>query len=454
MREKALKWMIFFLVCFAVLFACVLLIFHAANKPAASPVSESPLPTVPVSSSPAPVQTEPVITATPSAAPTGSPTPVPTATPDFTSMEEAEKLKLYINSMSLSDKIGQLVMFGFTGTTSVNLDFRNLMKKYHIGNVVLYGDNTNSNHENGGLNDAKILTRKLNKYNESDIPLLISIDIEGGRVLRFRWKKTLYSAKSLGKKNDEKVAYDQFYYVGTNLKEAGINMNLAPVLDIAPEPSKTFLDTRIISNDPEIASKIGIAAVKGLNDSACLSTAKHFPGHGGTSQDSHSTTPVVKKTLQEMQAYDLIPFKNCIASGIDAVLVAHISYPELDPTDIASMSKTIITDILRNELGHDGIVMSDDFRMSGLKSRYSTKEAAVKFILAGGDIILCGPRHDLQEQIIEGLINAAENGTLSEARINESVTRILTKKMKVTGWRPFSESVTDATGNTASEPTT
>ena len=139
-----------------------------------------------------------------------------------------------------------------------------------------------------------------------------------------------------------------------------------------------------------------------------------------------------------MEDYDLIPFASAVQSGVDTVLVAHISYPNLDPDDIASMSDTIITDILRKDLGHTGIVMSDDFRMGGLKSRYSVSDAAVRFILAGGDLILCGPRQDLQIQIMEGLTKAAEDGTLSEERINESVRRILQKKMKVSSWTPES----------------
>ena len=215
-------------------------------------------------------------------------------------------------------------------------------------------------------------------------------------------------------------------------------MNLAPVLDVAEEPMQTFLTTRIISSDASITAEMGRSIIEGLNDAACLSTAKHFPGHGATTEDTHATTPVVNKTLEELENYELIPFRAGIEAGVDAVLVAHILYPELDSANIASMSQTIMSGLLRDTCGFSGIIMSDDFRMGGLTTRHDVGEAAVRFILAGGDLILCGPRSDLQHKIMTSLTDAAESGILSEARIDESVRRILEKKMKVTDWRPIS----------------
>jgi len=198
----------------------------------------------------------------------------------------------------------------------------------------------------------------------------------------------------------------------------------------------TFLTSRIISSDADTAAAIGAATIEGLKTAGCLSAAKHFPGHGGTNADSHAAMPVVDKSLDAMRGYDLIPFMAGIKAGVDIVLVAHISYPQLDENDIASMSAPIISGLLREELGFSGVVMSDDFRMGGLTGRYDVGEAAVRFINAGGDLILCGAVAESQIAIMQALQAAAADGSLSEARINESLMRILLLKLKSGLWTP------------------
>ena len=216
----------------------------------------------------------------------------------------------------------------------------------------------------------------------------------------------------------------------------GINTDLAPVLDVAKSPSKTFLGKRIISSDEQVVARIGCACVEGLQIGGCLSIVKHFPGHGATAADSHNTTPVVKKTLEELEGYELYPFRQAVSAGVDGVMVAHISYPEIDPNYIASQSEILISDLLRGDMGFEGIVMSDDFRMDGLRSKTNLEQAAVRFILAGGDLILCGANHTYQRSILKGLTDAVASGTISEERLNESVIRLLTAKMKITDWEP------------------
>lgn len=382
-----------------------------------------------------PVIQQPTVTETP------APTEVPQATeevPSFSTEEEA--LRAYVEAMPLEDKLGQLVMFGFSGVTEPSSEFTRILYEYHVGNIVLYGGNINrTNAEDGGFLDAARLTTRLEDINPTEIPFLVSIDIEGGRVQRFKWDDAPVSANTIGKKNDSDLAYSQFFTVGETLRDVGINMNLAPVLDVAKDPMKTFLTTRIISSNAETAAAMGSDIIRGLNDAGCLSTAKHFPGHGATTEDTHETTPIVNKSLEDLESYELIPFRAGVEAGVDAMLVAHILYPKLDESHIASMSERVITDLLRDEMGFTGIVMSDDFRMGGLTLRYDVGDAAVRFLLAGGDLILCGPRTDLQIKIMKALSAAAADGTLSDARINESVIRILEKKMKVTGWTPYGE---------------
>ena len=364
----------------------------------------------------------------PDVPPTPEPTPVPTRSPE-------ERLYAYIAGMTDAEKIGQLCMFGFSGTKEISADFKKILEEYCVGNVILYGQNVSRTNSDGGFSQCKQLTNSVRSANRSGIPLLISIDVEGGRVTRFRWKKTLLSAQSLGSKDDAERAREQFQYIAEGLLSAGINVDLAPCLDVAKKPSLTFLNNRIISSDEEIAARIGLACVEGLHDGGCLSIVKHFPGHGATTADSHENTPVVNKTYEELMQYELVPFAEALTEA-DAVMVAHISYPEIDESHIASQSYMFITEILRGELCFDGIVLSDDFRMEGLRKQTSLKNGAVQFILAGGDMILCGANHSYQREILKGLSEAIENGTISEDRLNESVYRILSAKMQ-TGWDPF-----------------
>ena len=386
---------------------------RTAEPSVASPVVETPSPS-------------PVATATPSPAPTEVPTPSPSPTP---CVDPA--VLSAMDGMSTEDKVGQLVMFGFSGTTKPDDSFVTLMHRYRIGNVILLADNIKTGDSDGGFKRAGRLTTALQKANETGIPMLISIDVEGGKVVRFSWRPGLKSPSDLGSAGDTDAAREQFTRIGTALTAAGINLDLAPVLDVAENPSKTYLGTRIISSDANVVADIGSAAIEGLHAGGCLSAAKHFPGHGGTTLDSHKAVPAISKSYEEMAAYDLVPFTAAIETGVDAIMTAHIHYSGLDSSNIATLSHAILTDLLRGEMGFDGVVISDDFRMTALQRSADTAEAAVQFILAGGDIILCGPDASMQETIMEALLTAVQDGTITEARLNESVARILTLKQRI-----------------------
>ncbi len=386
------------------------------SLPPAPSIPSSPLPTAPLTPEPTP-----------------EPTPVPTPSP---TLSPEDRLYAYIDGMSTEEKIGQLCMFGFSGTKEISAEFKGIMRDYHIGNVILYGQNMVRTNGDGGFSQCRKLTDSVRAASSSDIPLLISTDVEGGNVTRFHWSKTLSSAKTLGSKNDTDRAEEQFRYIAEGLLSAGINTDLAPCLDVAKDPDGTFLKNRIISSDEETVARIGAACIDGLHEGGCLSIVKHFPGHGATDDDSHAETPVVQKTHDALMDYELVPFMRAL-SGADGVMVAHISYPKIDSAHIASQSYVFMTEILRDELGFEGFIMSDDFRMAGLRNQTSLKNGAVQFILAGGDLILCGANHSYQRQILTGLYEAVESGVLSEERLNESVYRILTAKMQATGWDPY-----------------
>ena len=376
----------------------------------------------------------PLFTAAPTPAPT--PTPEPTPTPTPTPVPVEARIREYVAGMSDREKIGQLVMFGFTGTNAVSSEFAKIMEDHAVGNVILYGNNISREDRDGGFDRCAKLTRDVRAHTAAGIPPLISIDVEGGNVTRFRWRIATQSAGSLGKKNDAEEAHLQFQRIATSLRDVGVNTDLAPVLDVARDPAKTFLGSRIISGDEEIAARIGCACVEGLQMGGCLSVAKHFPGHGATASDSHDVTPVVKKSLDALRDYELFPFRQAVAAGVDGVMMAHILYSEIDPDYIASQSEIIMTELLRREMGFEGVIMADDFRMNGLRSKTPLDQAAVRFILAGGDLILCGANHSYQQSILKGLTAAVADGTIPRERLDESVVRILTAKMKVTDWRP------------------
>lgn len=414
------------------LFLIAILMMGCTNEPDApigvvTPAAQTPE-TVEVTAIPEPVSPDPTpkTPATDDIKPAETPAPTPS---------DEDRLRAYIDGMTDAEKIGQLCMFGFSGTKEISAEFKKLLDEYRIGSVMLYGQNVARTNSDGGFQQCKKLTDSVNAANASEIPLLIGIDVEGGHVTRFRWKTSLSSAQTLGKKNDTEKARKQFRYIAEGLLSAGINVNLAPCLDVSKDPGDTFLGTRIISTESDVAAEIGRACIEGLHEGGCLSVVKHFPGHGATTADSHESTPVVNKSYESLTGYELVPFADAIGDA-DGVLVAHISYPKIDDRHIASQSEIFITEILRGELGFDGIVMSDDFRMNGLRKQTTLSDGAVQFILAGGDLILCGANHSYQREILKGLSAAVEDGTIGEERLNESVYRILSAKMRA-GWDPF-----------------
>lgn len=428
MFRDALKWLLLLFAAAAIALGTALGLndgFLRMQKSEISAAIPTPAPTVAA-------QPE----ATPAPTPTASPTPAPTAAPE----ERIDAaIRARIDGMTNEEKIGQLLLFGFTGTDRQSDTFTEILDEYAVGNLILYGQNVASGDKDGGFARCGALIDTVTGALKTDIPPIVAIDVEGGSVVRFGWEVWPSSARTLGRKNDPDYARSEFFAIGKALVETGIRLDLAPVLDTAPDPLKTFLGTRILSGDAEIAADMGAAIIKGLHDAGCLSAAKHFPGHGGTPKDSHAETPVVRKTADELAAYDLIPFRRAIEGGVDAVLVAHILFPALDEADIASQSEPIITGLLRDTLGFTGVVISDDFRMGGLTSRYDPDEAAVGFLLAGGDLIMCGAQPERQKTIAKGLTHAVADGVISAERLDESVYRVLRMKVDAGIWSPAAE---------------
>ncbi|AEY64538.1 beta-N-acetylhexosaminidase [Clostridium sp. BNL1100] len=351
-----------------------------------------------------------------------------TSTPANTSgepVQESDKLKEQIMSMSLDEKIGQMVIVGIDGYVA-DEHARQMIEENNVGGFILFKSNIqNSNQMLGLLNSLKSINRA------NKVPLFLSVDEEGGRVSRLPDEfLKIPSNKTIGKLNNSSVSHQVGSIIGEELKSFGMNMDFAPVLDINSNPKNPVIGDRSFGTAPDLVSKLGIQTMQGLQSQNIIPVVKHFPGHGDTSTDSHVGLPRVNNDLKRLRNFELRPFADAIENGAEAVMVAHILLPKIDPENPASFSRTIISDILRTEMNYDGVVITDDFTMGAIVKNYNIGQAAVKSILAGSDIVLVCHDYDKQKAVISALKNAAQSGQLPLDRIDQSVTRILRLKQE------------------------
>ncbi len=369
---------------------------------------------------------------------TSAMTPAPTTKPANTSekpVQQSDKLKEQIKSMSLDEKIGQLVIVGLDGYEA-DEHARQMIEEYRVGGFILFTSNIqNSNQMLELLNSLKSINRA------NKVPLFLSVDEEGGRVSRLPDEfLKIPSNNVIGKLNNSSVSHQVGSIIGEELKSFGMNMDFAPVLDINSNPKNPIIGDRAFGIGPNLVSKLGVQTMKGLQSQNIIPVVKHFPGHGDTSTDSHVGLPRVNNDLKRLRSFELKPFARAIENGAEAVMVAHILLPKIDPDNPASFSKTIITDVLRSEMNYDGVVITDDFTMGAIVKNYNIGKAAVKSILAGSDIVLVCHDFEKQKAVISALKNAAQSGQLTMDRIDRSVTRILKLKQE--------HKITDTPANT------
>jgi beta-N-acetylhexosaminidase len=323
--------------------------------------------------------------------------------------------------MKLTSKIGQLLMVGFHGTTP-SKEVQDLIKKHRIGGVILFSRNIKDPVQCAKLTDA---LQKLSP----DAPLLIAVDQEGGRVSRLAPPFTQFPpARALGKSDSVTLTYSVAEAMAKELAAVGINMNFAPVLDVDTNPKNPIIGDRSFGSSPTLVSKHGLAMIVGMHDQKVIPCGKHFPGHGDTAADSHETLPVVNHPISRLADMELKPFIHAVENRLSCIMTAHVRYSQLDDKFPASLSKKIISQLLRKTIEFEGVVVTDDLEMKGITDGFSIPEAAVKAVQAGSDLILVCHSAEQQTAVMEALIHAVENGTISEARLNDSLNRILRLK--------------------------
>lgn len=367
-----------------------------------------------------------------------------------------------LGKMSLRDKVEQMMLISYrkwdgvaeesasdsedvapVNVTELNDVMKEDFKTHHYGGVLLFGEN---------FVDAEQTINLISSMQNSNlagggIPLLVSIDQEGGNVARLSFGTTGVGNMALAATGDPQNARTMAGIYGKELSLLGINVDFAPVVDINNNPNNPVIGVRSFSEDPEIVSEYAVEYMDGLHDGGVISSLKHFPGHGNTDTDSHTGFPCIDASYDELKEFELIPFKKAIDAGADMVMTAHIQYPQIETetsTSIstgeevyipATMSHRILTEILRGDLGFEGVVVTDALDMQAITDNFAPDDVMRMTINAGANLIMLPPIHSEAQygdvcKMVEAAVKLAEEGTIDEEKINDSVRRILTLKSK------------------------
>lgn len=369
----------------------------------------------------------PAPAATPSTAPTPAPTPTPEPTPTPDPVAEA------LAAMTTEEKVGQLLVAGILGTEPGE-DAVQAIQDYQVGGIILFGRNVES------ADQLVALTNGLKALNGDYVPLFLCVDQEGGRVDRMppevdRTPGAGQVGESLSQE-DAGAAYGAL--LSAECAAFGFNLDFAPSLDIWSNPENTVIGDRAFGVEWESVSAFGFHAVGAMEEAGTvIPVVKHFPGHGDTSVDSHVDLPVVDKTLDELWQSELVPFDMALSGEYwgeqkmdpaPAVMVAHILMTQIDPDLPASLSPAVVTSLLRQGMGYEGVVCTDDLTMAAISDTYGMGEAAVLAVEAGCDLLLVCHEADNLTAAREALLAAVDSGRISMERLDQSVYRILSLK--------------------------
>ncbi len=340
-----------------------------------------------------------------SAAPGGPRTPAPDAW-----------IPGHVAKMSVEDKVGQL----FVPTFSSRADALAKIRKYRVGGLIYFPGNIGT--------PARTAAQSNALQRASKIPLLLGVDEEQGIVSRTPFVTTFPGNMALGATRSRADARAAAQVTGAELRAVGINLDYAPDADVNVNPRNPVIGLRSFGSDPALASTLVQGAVGGFQAAGVAATAKHFPGHGDTATDSHTGLPVIRHSRSTWERLDAPPFKAAIAAGVDLVMTAHIVVPKLDGSgDPSTLSKTVLTGLLREKLGYQGVITTDSLEMAGVREKYGDAAVPVRAINAGADQLLMPPN---LPRAYGAVVKAVRSGKITRKRLDESVTRILRLKQR------------------------
>jgi beta-N-acetylhexosaminidase len=360
-----------------------------------------------------------------------------------------------LEGMTTEEKISQMLMLSFQNftdekgnqqnVTEMRPEIAELLQKHGFAGLIFYGENLNDTEQAVRLMDAM---QTANASAEGRTQLLTAVDQEGGQVARLGHGVRMPGSMALGAIGDPAAAEQAGRLIGEELQAIGLNMDNAPVVDVNSNPENPIIGVRSFSDDPALVAELGTAMMKGLQETGTIAVIKHFPGHGDTATDSHTGLPRIEKTLEELKTLELIPFQACIDAGAEVVMTAHIQYPQIESQTAvstqtgeeinlpATLSKTILTDLLRDEMGFDGVVITDAMNMDAITEHFDPMEAARQTIEAGTDIILMPVNTSTPEglaaleQYIGDVAAMVDEGSISAEKVDDAVLRILKLKEK------------------------
>ncbi len=345
-------------------------------------------------------------------------------------VSEAQQI---LSKMTLKEKVCQLFVVppddvsGEYNTVDINDAFLRFYNEYPVGGYILFEDNLKS------PSQTKELLSSLNElsFNRFSLPVFLSIDEEGGKVTRIAGNDgfEVQEFKNMFYTESEEQAYVIGDTIGAYLYELGFNIDLAPVADVFSNSENEVIGVRSFSSDADTVCRYALKYAKGLNNNKIFATYKHFPGHGATKDDTHIDYAFTDKTYEELMQCELLPFKSAADNGIDLVMTSHISLPTVlgDNTPV-TFSYEAITGILKQDLGFKGLIITDSLKMGAVSKHYTSSEIAFMSIKAGNDLLLM-PQSI--KEAVDGVLEAVDNGEITEDRINESVLKIIEYKLKI-----------------------
>ncbi|HHY09406.1 MAG TPA: beta-N-acetylhexosaminidase [Firmicutes bacterium] len=348
--------------------------------------------------------------------------------------------------LSLKEKVGQLMMFGFAGK-AIPPHIEKFITEGNLGGIIHFSRNIDDPKQIRALNDE---LQALAKRSPSGLDLLISIDQEGGSVVRLTNGVSVSPGNmALGAADSAELAEQVGQVMGEELRAAGFNINLAPCLDVNNNSKNPVIGVRSFGSDPVKVAELGSALIRGLQRHLAA-VGKHFPGHGDTHVDSHLSLPVIDHSWERLEAVELVPFKKAIETGVKGILAAHVFFPTLEPNPNlpATLSPAVLTKLLRERLGFTGLILTDCMEMEAITKNFSLGEAAVLTIEAGSDIVIVSHTPERQKEAVRAVVEAVERGRIPEERIDESLARIYALKK---GFRADSQKPASLSGAAKSD---